>query len=108
MADVVNDTASTPTPTPTPQRGASRTGRTRQVTPPPGCWPFQMQEDLAAAFAGEKTVEHFRKRCGKPGGYPKGRIPVGETRKYWLRAHLEAAIEARFGLADDEPVGGYF
>jgi hypothetical protein len=104
MADVIHDNASMPTP----PRPDSQTSRARRVNPPPGCWPFQMQEELAAAFAGEKTVENFRKRCGKPGGYPVGRAPLGETRKFWLRTQLEAAIEARFGTADDQPVGGYF
>lgn len=89
-------------PTTSPRR------RTTAVTPPPGCWPFQLPAPLAAAFAGEKTVAHFMQRCGKPGGYPAGRAHPGERRLFWLRPHLEAAIEAMHGAASDESAGGYF
>lgn len=100
MADVTLDDASTP--------AKPRCSRTNPVNPPPGCWPFQMRAQLAAAFAGEVSVAGFLKRCGKPGGYPAGRAHPGEHRLFWLRPHLEAAIEAMHADETNDPIGGYF
>lgn len=85
-----------------------RRGRARAVSPPPGRRPFQLPAALAAAFAGEASVQSFLKRCGKPGGYPVGRACPGERRLFWLRPDLEAAIEAFHGDATDGSAGGYY
>jgi hypothetical protein len=61
---------------------------------PVGCWPAVLRDELAAAYAGEKTVDAFLSRVGTI--WPKPFIEIGTGKgkfRAWRKIDLDRAID---------------
>lgn len=73
---------------------------TKHAVIPAGCWPAVLRDELAAAYAGEKTVEAFISRVGKV--WPEPFIETGSGKgkfRAWRKSDLDKVI-------NPESVGG--
>lgn len=73
---------------------------TKHAVIPAGCWPAVLRDELAAAYAGEKTVEAFMSRVGKV--WPEPFIETGRGKgkfRAWRKSDLDKVI-------NPESVGG--
>ena len=75
---------------------------TRPVRSPNGCWPLEMQSDMAAAFCDEPSVESFLQKVDL-GIYSKP-VVAPHCRNKWHRLKLEADAARRHGLSVDGTV----
>lgn len=60
---------------------------------PAGCWPAVLRDELAAAYAGEKTVEAFMSRVGTV--WPRPFIDTGTGKgkfRAWRKLDLDRII----------------
>lgn len=73
---------------------------------PQGCWPAVLRDEIAAAYAGEKTVEQFMSRVGKI--WPEPFICVGSGKgKFvaWRKIDLDNVINPSASAGGDpEPL----
>ncbi len=70
---------------------------------PTGCWPASLRDELAAAYAGEETVERFLSRVGTI--WPKPYIDVGTGKgkfRAWRKADLDRVINPEAASAAPE------
>ncbi|MGO7331760.1 hypothetical protein [Rhizobium leguminosarum] len=70
---------------------------------PHGCWPAVLRDELAAGYAGEKTVEAFLSRVGTV--WPKPFIETGSGKgkfRAWRKIDLDKAIGGNVGSPDLE------
>jgi hypothetical protein len=70
---------------------------------PLGCWPAVLRDELAAAYAGEKTVDAFLSRVGTI--WPKPFIETGTGKgkfRAWRKIDLDRAINPESVNADLE------
>jgi hypothetical protein len=70
---------------------------------PTGCWPAVLRDELAAAYAGEKTVDAFISRVGTI--WPKPFIETGTGKgkfRAWRKIDLDKAIGGNVESADLE------
>ena len=61
---------------------------------PTGCWPAVLRDELAAAYAGEKTVDAFISRVGTV--WPRPFIETGTGKgkfRAWRKSDLDRAID---------------
>ena len=75
----------------------------KQAIIPIGCWPAVLRDELAAAYAGEKTVESFMSRVGKI--WPEPFINVGTGKgKFvaWRKTDLDRVIDPTSVAGDPE------
>lgn len=68
----------------------------RRPHPPPGSWPAQLDEAMAAAFVGETTVKGFRSRVGRV--YPEPVI-IRDLGPRWLTEDLQEHLRKLHGRA---------
>lgn len=74
----------------------------RHSSIPVGCWPALMRDEIAAAYAGERTVDGFLGRVGSV--WPKPFMETGSGKgKYrvWRKIDLDKVIDP-----DGSGVGG--
>lgn len=67
---------------------------------PDGCWPAVLRDELAAAYAGERTVDAFMSRVGSV--WPRPFIDTGTGKgkfRAWRKSDLDKVI-------DPQRVGG--
>lgn len=72
----------------------------KEAVIPTGCWPAVLRDELAAAYAGEKTVDAFISRVGTI--WPRPFIETGTGKgkfRAWRKSDLDKAI-------DPESAGG--
>lgn len=72
----------------------------KEAVIPTGCWPAVLRDELAAAYAGEKTVDAFMSRVGTL--WPRPFIETGTGKgkfRAWRKSDLDRAI-------DPESAGG--
>jgi hypothetical protein len=72
---------------------------------PTGCWPAVLRDELAAAYAGEKTVDAFISRVGTV--WPRPFIETGTGKgkfRAWRKSDLDRAIDPETASAGGDPV----
>lgn len=72
---------------------------------PNGCWPAVLRDELAAAYAGEKTVDAFMSRVGTI--WPKPFIETGTGKgkfRAWRKIDLDRAINPDAVGGDPAPL----
>ena len=67
---------------------------------PYGAWPRLLNTDRSAGYVGETSRATFLKEV-EDGIWPQPTVLRG--RKFWDRALLDQALDARSGIADEEP-----
>lgn len=75
----------------------------KSTVTPIGCWPPLLRDELAAAYAGEKTVEQFIRRVGTV--WPKPFIDVGSGKgryRAWRRMDIDQIISPQSAGGDPE------
>ncbi|MBO0141447.1 hypothetical protein JZX87_09760 [Agrobacterium sp. Ap1] len=66
----------------------------KEAVIPTGCWPAVLRDELAAAYAGEKTVDAFISRVGII--WPKPFIETGTGKgkfRAWRKSDLDRVID---------------
>lgn len=70
---------------------------------PTGCWPAVLRDELAAAYAGEKTVDAFISRVGTIWPMPFIETGTGKGKfRAWRKIDLDKAIGANDESVDLE------
>ena len=72
---------------------------------PTGCWPAVLRDELAAASAGEKTVDAFISRVGTV--WPRPFIETGTGKgkfRAWRKSDLDRAIDPESATGGGDPV----
>lgn len=75
----------------------------KEAVIPTGCWPAVLRDELAAAYAGEKTVDAFMSRVGTI--WPRPFIETGTGKgkfRAWRKIDLDRAIDPEAGDGDLE------
>lgn len=74
---------------------------TKHAVIPAGCWPAVLRDELAAAYAGERTVDAFMSRVGTV--WPKPFIDTGTGKgkfRAWRKSDLDKVIDPGSAAAD--------
>ncbi|SOC45707.1 hypothetical protein SAMN05892877_11796 [Rhizobium subbaraonis] len=74
---------------------------TKHAVIPTGCWPAVLRDELAAAYAGEKTVDAFLSRVGTV--WPRPFIDTGTGKgkfRAWRKSDLDKVIDPGSAAAD--------
>lgn len=77
----------------------------KEAVIPTGCWPAVLRDELAAAYAGEKTVDAFISRVGTV--WPRPFIETGTGKgkfRAWRKSDLDRAIDPENALSGGDPV----
>lgn len=75
----------------------------KEAVIPTGCWPAVLREELAAAYAGEKTVDAFVSRVGII--WPEPFINTGSGKgkfRAWRKSDLDRVINPSSAAGDLE------
>ena len=76
----------------------------KEAVIPTGCWPAVLRDEIAAAYAGEKTVDAFISRVGTV--WPRPFIETGSGKgkfRAWRKSDLDRAIDPE--AAGGDPAG---
>ncbi|APG91101.1 hypothetical protein [Sinorhizobium americanum] len=77
---------------------------TKHAVIPTGCWPAVLRDELAAAYAGEKTVDAFMSRVGTIWPLPFIDMGTGKGKfRAWRKTDLDKVINPEAAAAGGDP-----